>query len=158
MLKIFHNFCDLRFSSLVELYSDSFINDGQRSMAAEQEFYFYLKDAFFSDKNAFYAVWEEDGRYVSALRMEPYRDGLLLEALQSAPEMRNKGLATKLLMQTLNYVACMGVKPVYSHIDKANYASMRVHEKCGFRKISESARFIDGSFSQKAYTYLFENK
>jgi L-amino acid N-acyltransferase YncA len=45
-------------------------------------------------------------------------------------------------------------KPVYSHIERNNLASVRAHEKCGFKKITNFAVLLDGSVSQNADTYL----
>jgi len=75
------------------------------------------------------------GRYVSALRLEPYRDGLLLEALETAPEQRRKGFAAALIRAVQCFLE--GKTKLYSHVDKRNLSSLKVHEKCGFRIVSE---------------------
>lgn len=120
---------------------------------AEQEFYQYLREVFFQTPGAVYGIWEEDGRYVSALRLEPYRDGLLLEALETAPACRRRGYGEQLLRSIL--LEYSGVR-IYSHVHKKNLPSQKIHEKCGFRRISESAVYIDGSVNSKCSTYCRE--
>jgi len=88
-----------------------------------------------------------------AVRFEPYRDGLLLEALETAPDERNKGYAKQLLSDGLAYLRKRGSMTVYSHIHKKNKASVSVHTACGFRPISNCAVFIDGSVSGEYLTY-----
>ena len=116
---------------------------------AEQEFYSYLRQVFFKTDGAFYAVLEQDGQYVSALRMEPYRDGLLLEALETAPEQRRKGYAADLVRNVLEHA---GNTKIYSHVGKRNLASLRTHESCGFRIVSDFAVYADGSVNQRCFT------
>ena len=119
---------------------------------AEQEFYSYLRQVFFKTDGAFYAVLEQDGQYVSALRLEPYRDGLLLEALETAPDHRRKGYATVLVRDVLEHT---GNIKIYSHVGKRNFASLRTHESCGFRIVSDFAVYADGSVNQRCYTLCF---
>ena len=71
---------------------------------AEEEFYRYLSQVFFKTPGAICAVWEESGRYVSALRLEPYRDGLLLEALDSQTKLRRRGYAGGLIEAVQTYL------------------------------------------------------
>ena len=125
----------------------------QRVLLAEQDFYQYLQECFFAAPGAFYAVWVVDGRYVSALRMEPYQGGLLLEGLETAPEHRGKGYATMLLGAVLKNI--QGQK-IYSHVSKGNKASLRVHEKCAFYRILEHAVYADGSVLTSSCTLCTE--
>ena len=157
MLRIFHKLQDLRFSVLADVYYDCRL-EKEDLLAAEQDFYFYLKNSFFKDEKGFYAVWEDQGRYVAALRMEPYKNGLLLAGLQTLYGEERKGFATTLVQQTLSYLADSDINVVYSHVEKTNTASIRVHEKCGFSILCDSATFIDGSFSVNARTYLYNIK
>ena len=108
---------------------------------------------FFPTDGVVYAIWEAEGRYVSALRLEPYRDGLLLEALETAPDQRRKGYGRRLILSVLEQFP--GVK-IYSHVHKRNLPSLAIHEKCGFRRISEQAVYIDGSVNSRACTLCYE--
>jgi RimJ/RimL family protein N-acetyltransferase len=82
--------------------------------------------------------------------LEPYRDGLLLEALETAPECRRKGFAAELVRAAQGYAA--GTK-IYSHVNKGNLASLRTHEKCGFHRIADHAVYADGSVMQNHVTF-----
>lgn len=125
---------------------------------AEQIFYSYLRDVFFPDPQTCYAVWIEDGIYVSALRMEPYRDGLLIEALETAPEYRRRGYAAKLIAAVQDWLAQRGDIKLYSHVNRDNIPSLKTHCRCGFQKCADYAAYIDGSIDRKAYTFLYETK
>ena len=93
---------DISFSSLMTVYEEGnrenaaefwpHLEERERMIQAEQEFYQYLKQIFFPTENARYCILVEQGSYVSALRLEPYRDGLLLEALETAPDQRHADL------------------------------------------------------------------
>lgn len=160
MLIIAGKLKEISFSSLMAVYEE-----GNREKAAqewpdqppefalqmaEQDFYRYLRESFFTTSGAAYAFWEVNGKYVSALRLEPYRDGLLLEALETAPDERRKGYAEALLCAVLDRV---GDKKVYSHVHKQNVPSLRIHEKCGFLRIQEFAAYIDGSVNGRCCTF-----
>lgn len=162
MLKIFHNLAELSFSQLMAVYnegnrlngSDIYPNlpeDHQLRMA-ESDFYNYLNAVFFRQPDSFYAVWEEAGRYVCALRLEPYKDGFLLCALETDPCCRRMGYASKLLEAVLAYIARRGSGTVYSHVSKRNQASVEVHRKMGFQVILEYAVYSDGSVLQNSFT------
>ena len=152
MLVIAKSLGALNFGQLMEVYGQSNqengaefwpdLPEGQRALQAEQGFYQYLRECFFLTEGAFYAIWCADGKYVSALRLEPYQDGLLLEALETAPDHRRKGYATALIIAVMETV---GDRKVYSHVSKRNVASLKTHAKCGFHRILEHAVYADGS-------------
>ena len=160
MLHMARSMRELDFSALMAVYIEGNrenaaekypeLPEGQGLLQAEQDFYQYLREVFFRTPGGCYAIWQEDGRYVSALRLEPYKDGLLLEALETAPEQRRKGYAEMLLRTALP-----GQGKIYSHVHKRNIPSLRIHEKCGFRRISENAVYIDGSVNNLCLTLLF---
>ena len=160
MLYIARSLRELDFSRLMAVYAEGNAENaedlypemsaGERLLRAEQDFYQYLREGFFPVQNAYYALWVEDGEYVSALRIEPYKDGVLLEALETHPEKRRRGFAEKLVKAVL-----AGERKVYSHVGKRNVPSLRVHEKCGFQRISEQAVYIDGSVNGKCCTLCY---
>lgn len=167
MLFLAKNLKEIAFSALMDVYMESNLENSEefwpdlpestRLLRAEQEFYQYLRESFFPAEGAVYAIWQEDGRYVSALRLEPYRDGLLLEALETAPLQRRKGYAKKLLKAVQAYLSEQSAVKVYSHVGKKNTASLAVHEKCGFQRISEQAVYIDGSVNSYCCTMCWES-
>lgn len=160
MLRIVRSMKELEFARLMAVYAESnrengnefypYMPEGQRLLQAEQDFYQYLREGFFPVKDAYYALWVEAGEYVSALRIEPYKDGVLLEALETAPIHRSKGYAKKLIKAVLAME-----KKVYSHVGKGNAPSLKVHEACGFCRISEQAVYIDGSVNSKCCTLCY---
>lgn len=146
MLKIYNKFAQLDFSQLSAVYGYG------DAYELRNDLYDYLHDDFFRVKGAFYAAWEEQGDYVSVLRAEPYRDGYLIEALQTHPMHRCKGYAKQLLRSVLDSGCIPSGIPVYAHIHKKNQASFAVHKACGFLKILDHAVFIDGSVYQHSCT------
>jgi len=147
----------LHFGKLMEVYIERNLEKAAEAglLQAEQDFYQYLRDCFFPTPGAVYAVWMEDGEYVSALRLEPYKDGLLLAALETAPKHRRRGCACQLVNAVLSQLPG---QRIYSHINKRNEASLAVHKKCGFRKIADFAAYIDGSVSDAAVTLCYQKK
>ena len=162
MLRIITSFRELDFPKLMAVYEESNgkngieiwpnESEGLRLLLAEQDFRQYLREVFFATPGAVYGVWTVNGKYVSAMRLEPYRDGMLLEALETAPDSRGKGYAAALIQQMVsNYPG-----KIYSHIHNRNLQSIKVHLKCGFRRIAGHAAFLDGSVCNSSSTYLLE--
>lgn len=167
MLRIICSLSELHFGKLMYVYEESnqsnafeFYDGIDRNLAvlnSEQDFYQYLNEIFFSTPGAVYAVWEKGGRYVSALRLEPYQDGFLLEALETAPDYRRKGYASALIRAVCSQIGDCGCSKIYSHVSKDNEASLKTHLACGFRKILDYAVYIDGTIRNTSYTLCFTN-
>lgn len=166
MLRVAKKLNQLSFGALMEVYLDANRDQGavlapgepeaRQIQVAEERLYSYLHDDFFTHPGAFYCVWEESGKYVSALRLEPYRDGLLLEALETAPDQRGKGYAVRLIQAVQQYLSEQGSIRIYSHVDKKNEASLRTHRRCGFEAFLDYAAFIDGSVNRRSCTLRYE--
>ena len=160
MLLVVKQMRELDFAALMEVYEEGNRENGQelwpelpeglQLLNAEQAFHQYLRECFFVTPEAVYCIWQEKGRPVSALRLEPYRDGLLLEALETAPAHRRKGYAVALITAVLE---AFGEKKIYSHVGKRNTPSLRTHEKCGFHRIADHAVYADGSVMQNHVTF-----
>ena len=165
MLKLLEKMGQVNFGQLKSLYEEenrknipcvrSVEDLNIALMEEEQVFYLYLRDSFFQTDGALYAVWEEEGKYISALRLEPYKDGRLLEALETHPQYRRQGYAKKLVTAVLEKLMKEGPTVIYSHVRKNNSASLRLHLACGFQRILEQAVYIDGSVSDRACTMKF---
>lgn len=163
MLLLYHNLSQIKFSQLMAVYSESVRENGEdfypdlspneQLLRSEQDFYAYLQTGFFAQPGDLYCIWEENGSYVSALRLESYQDGLLLEALETHPEYRRRGFAECLIRAVLD---TLHPEKVYSHIGHQNVPSQAVHAACGFRKIADHARYVDGSVNNRCGTYLYE--
>lgn len=114
----------------------------------------YLRLDFFHAPGAQCCLWMVEGCCVSLLRLEPWKDGLLLTGLETLPNRRNCGYAAALLTAVAAYCREQGNARLYSHIDHRNAPSIRVHEKCGFRRISDTAKLLDGTVTARMGTYL----
>ena len=162
MLEIHTAMGKLNISWLSEVYSESiklqaenysYSSENARILESQQDFYWSLQ-AFYRQKGAFYGVWNPGDGYKAALRCEPYRDGLLLEGVETAPQSRRKGYAKDLMRAVIAYLRLSGCKKLYSHVHKGNEASLKLHECCGFTIISDHAVYIDGSADYKSYTFV----
>ena len=166
MLQIFHSMKELVFSQLMDVYEESNRLNGselypncssfEQLREAEQDFLNYLTSVFFRQENSFYAIWKENNKYVSALRVEPYADGILLCALETAPKERHKGFAYALLLSVIEKMAKQGSGTIYSHVSKANMASLNVHLKSGFAVLKDHAVYSDGSVVHNCYTLAYK--
>lgn len=158
----FNRLKDIEFSKLMSVYAQSNSDNCRYFYHAldyesalqetEQDFYEFLR-VFFSQDTAIYAIAEENGAYLSALRMERFKDGLIVQALETRPDQRGRGLASALLRDSAQYAGCLGFRALYSHVEKSNSASIRVHTKENFKVICDHAVYVDGSVSQGAYTF-----
>ena len=135
----------------VENYPD--MDECRQLLEAEQDFYLYL-NTFLREKDTYCAVWIEEGRYVSALRIEPYRDGVLIAGLETDPKCRKMGFAKLLLSAAIQYLDDRNITKVYSHIHKHNIASIKTHISCGFVRVLDYAVFLDGSVDHQTHTYI----
>lgn len=159
MLKVFQKMKNVPFSDLKAIYSQSLSESARQEyghrhdglLQAENDFYDYLRSVFFQTEGAMLCLWYVDDKPVSALRLEPYHDGMLLTGLETDPQNRGLGYASMLVAAAMDFV-CANTT-VYAHIDCANRSSIRVHKKCGFEKITNFSVFLDGSVSNKAHTY-----
>ncbi|MBQ8880855.1 MAG: GNAT family N-acetyltransferase [Oscillospiraceae bacterium] len=144
MLKLIFSMAELDAEQLLDVYKEHNWD--------EVDFLSYLREDFFCQPGAFYAIWSEDAIYKSAVRLESYRDGLLLHSLETAPADRRKGYGYQLLSYLSDYLRTTECKAVYSHIEKHNKASLALHMKCGFEIISDSATYLDGTVTQYSNT------
>lgn len=165
MVYFVHMLRDLRLSELSSVYSESlmlsasngypYLDSHEGYLNAQQDFYQYLREVFFCTDGAYYAIYEHDGAYVSALRVEPYRDGVLIAAVETAPEQRKRGFARKLIEEVLTYVRSRDISRIYAHVLKNNVPSLALHKTCGFSRIAENAAYIDGAVSDRACTFCY---
>lgn len=161
MVQRYTRFYDLPFEAMMQIYREGNQENGSllypgdspaRQLArAEEDFREYLTQVFFRQEQAQYYIFVSEGTPVSALRLEAYQDGLLIEALETMPQMRNKGFAKALLTQVSREHA--GEK-LYSHIRRRNLPSRKTHLACGFRKQLDYAVYIDGTVDGNTDTYL----
>ncbi len=163
MLLICKKLSQLNWSELMAVYAEGNRENGaefypdlpreQQIFRQEQDFYDYLRQDFFRCEEERYCIWEENGQYISALRLHPFEDGLLLEALETRPEFRQKGCAARLIQAV---IAELKIPKLYSHISRRNTASIATHCKCGFQKYLDYARYADGAVNTYHDTYRYE--
>lgn len=157
-LHLFYTFDALPFWEMMDIYIEGNVGNGEyffpekpkaeQLQLAIQKFRDYLAEDFFPQENAFCALWMEDGQYVSALRLKPGEDGLLLEALETRPDQRKQGCAFKLINAVLQEI---GSQTVYAHVSKRNAASLRTFQKCGFSILRDAN---DGAENHSIRTLL----
>lgn len=104
----------------------------------EADYLNYLKNDFFSAAGNLYVIFEADGIWLSALRLYRIKDRFYyLEALETYPEHRRKGYGAYLLDGLLNVLKAQGPFQSCDCVGKQNRVSLSVHEKCGFRIVSD---------------------
>ena len=160
MLKVCYRLNELDLTQLMAVYEEGNMENGKEFFPveapevqlrkAEETFEAYLREDFFHVNGAYYAIWQEEGSYRSALRMEPYQDGWLLEALETHPSNRRMGFATKLITAVLARMPAGSC--VYSHVGKRNTASLAAHRHCGFSEYLDYAKYVDGTVTQNSCT------
>ena len=146
MLKIVSSIAELNIDQYLAVYRQS-----NQDFKADEQMLTYLREDFFSIKGAVCALWVVNGRYVTALRLEPHKNGYLITALETAPQDRRKGYA-KSLLQAVMRKYCL---PIYSHVAKNNKPSLHLHLVCGFQVYADCATLLDGTVSQNYSTLLY---
>ena len=99
--------------------------------------------------------WKEKD-VVSALRTEPYQDGVLLFNLETSKDHRRQGYATKLVKAVIAEIRKYKSTPIYVHIEKQNISSLHLHENIGFEICAEYGKLIDGTVSHRYYTLVYK--
>ena len=165
MLMIITSMKQLNICQLLDVYREDIENNvysndfaftqNNRVIEAEQDFLDYMGD-FFKLDGAILCVWEQDGVYMAALRIEPYKDGYLIAGLETKPTERRKGYGKKLLRATMEYMRNISAKRIYSHIKNTNVPSFQLHKVCGFSVIQDCAVLLDGSVFTNYSTLCYE--
>ena len=143
------DFCDIDARKLMDVYyesnyenTDYFCPDEHDKEVAvrivEAGFIGFLKDEFFKLNKATCWVIEENGIWISALRTCEVQTGLYyLEALETRPDCRKRGYGSSLLSSVIETMKEGGSFRLCDCVNKKNVASLKTHEKCGFRIVSE---------------------
>jgi len=165
-MELIRKFSDLDFNCLMEVYSESnrdntrlvypHLAPEEALIQVHEDFYSYLRDDFFRVRGSVYCLHRANGMVVSAARMEPYRDGWLLNGLETHPHHRCRGYAEALIRAIQSQWAGKG--PIYSHVLKRNSPSRRLHLRCGFVAKSEHAIYLDGTVTTRAQTFVWESR
>ena len=163
MMLAIDRFNDINFDALTSIYSETIdqmptagYGRFENNIPAEQCFMEDMRH-FFRIPNAKLFLWVVDDTPAAALRCEPYRGGMLISYLETAPEKRNRGYAKALVASVIGYFAQNGIREIYSHVGKRNKSSLSVHKFCGFKIVSDYAKLLDGTVSQNYYSMLYES-
>lgn len=100
----------------------------------EQEEYHvdFLLNRFLPKEENTYYVLEENGQWVSALRLTRIDDFYYLEALETPEEQRRKGYGAKLIKEVIDLLKKQAPVIIRCNVKKDNAASLATHKKCGF--------------------------
>lgn len=165
MIEIVDSIHKIKYHEMMQVYESSILESASRQygnysrpegiLLAEQDLYSYIQDFLMHD-NGVYLILSDAGMYISALRLERFLDGFLIAGLETKPGSRNKGFARQLLEFAISLVEDNYHVPLYAHILKTNQTSISVHEKCGFSRILNISTLLDGSVSDRLYTYCYK--
>lgn len=122
----------------------------------EESFLDFLKTDFFERPNSTYCILEENGVWVSALRLSLVEDGqchrYYLEALETRPDSRRKGYASRLLEEVVAHLKSKGSFVLCDCVSKRNEPSLRTHLKCGFQIASnEGFDYLQNEANPRSY-------
>ncbi|MBE5906465.1 MAG: GNAT family N-acetyltransferase [Lachnospiraceae bacterium] len=125
----------------------------------EQKFHDYLKTDFFSKEGNIYYVLEEEGNWISAIRLFPVegkKNTFYAEALETAPEYRRKGYAKKMMNLLFGKLKEDGSFEITDTVNKKNEASLKLHLACGFEIFKDPAVCVlNGHVDERAYTMRY---
>lgn len=118
----------------------------------------FLRTFLQNEENKYY-VLENDGQWVSALRLTRISDFYYLEALETSAEYRKKGFATKIINEVILLLRKRGGVIIRSNVDKENVPSLATHRKCGFEIEEENGiNYLTGEQSEYLYGMLYIDK
>lgn len=164
MLRRLETFAQVDGRRLMDLYrednvenTDYFYPDVEDKVEAlarvERDFLHYLETDFFPKPGNMYWVLEENGVWVSALRLSETAPGdYYLEALSTHLDFRRQGCAVRLLEAVLAELKAKGPFRLRDCVGKKNVPSLGVHEKCGFRIAAQDGTdYLSGEVNERCY-------
>lgn len=166
----FYTLESLDFSKLMEVYRES--NEDNVSYfypeetdldkgrhLVEQKFYDYLKTGFYNKPGNRYYVLEDNGEWLSAIRLFPVEgkdNNFFAEALETMPSQRRKGYARKMMELLFEKLGSEGFFEITDTVNKSNEASLRFHLNCGFEIFKDPACCVlNGNVDEKAFTMRY---
>lgn len=93
---------------------------------------------------------------VSPTSQKPHYRGVVEVMVYVAEEHHHSGIGTTLLHKLIEDAPKQGIWCLYSSIFSSNVPSIRLHEKCGFRKIGYRERIAKDRFGNWTDTTLME--
>lgn len=164
MLLRFDRYADLAPRKLMDIYAESnlentdyfypeIIDKAKAVKQVEARFLEYLERDFFHTPGPSYWILEENGIWVSALRLNELKPGFYyLEALETRPDSRRNGYGSRLLTELIAALRQKGPFELHDCVGKRNEASLRTHLRCGFRIVSEDGfDYLSGEADSRHY-------
>ncbi len=158
---------DIDARKLMDIYAESnrenvdyFYPDMSDKRAAlalvEERFLGFLKTDFFVHPNSSYYILEEEGIWVSALRLSLVEDcqcrRYYMEAIETRPSFRLKGFASKLVYDVIQKLKAKGPFVLCDCVSKHNEQSLKTHLKCGFQIVSnEGFDYLQNEENPRCY-------
>lgn len=171
MLLIFESMNEEELKHLMGFYEDGNRINASRAfpncdeeealVKIEEGFTQWLREDFFPKEENTYYVLEENGQWVSALRLTKIEDFYYLEALHTPIIHRKKGYASKLMNAVIEHLKQQGSVHIRDNVRKGNIASMATHSKCGFDiEHEEAIDYLDGQTYSNCYglSYYWNGK
>lgn len=132
------------------------IEDLEEAIKAEGLYFVEFLKKFMSKTQSRYYVLEVNGQWVSALRLTKIDDFYYMEALETAPEQRRNGYASKLIKDVISLLKVCGKVVMRSNVNKTNMASLATHKKCGFAIERETAlNYLTGKTNEQCYGMIY---
>ncbi len=126
------------------------------AIAEEEQGFLEFVRKFLSEERNRYYILEENGEWVSALRLTHIEDFYYLEALETAEAHRKKGYAVRLLQEVIALLRTRGKVEIRCNVHKKNIPSLATHKKCGFIVAEEHGiNYISGTQSEYLYGMLY---
>ena len=121
----------------------------------EDNFLGYINE--FLDGRNRYMVLEYKGIWISALRLYWVKERFYyIQALETHPDHRKKGHASRLLSGVLDELKKQGPFTVCDCVNKRNTASLATHLKCGFVIADEAGYdYLQGTSDERHYGLRF---
>lgn len=76
-------------------------------------------------------------RPVEVRNRDIYADAGSIDALRVGTEHRNKGYATKLMNELINYAKKQNLGNIYLRVNKHNLGAIRLYDKLGFKVVRD---------------------
>jgi ribosomal protein S18 acetylase RimI-like enzyme len=132
---------EIDLQKLVTVYRESSLDNVNKAKMApdiakyNDKFKQFIRD-FLAKPGSYFAWLEADEKYICALRIartNEITNSYFLEALETLPEWRKQGCASTLIRGVIDRLAKNGKITIRCNIRKDNMASIRTHEKIGFK-------------------------
>ena len=107
-----------------------------------EEFLTWIREDFkkIDHSRKAYIMAEAFGRIVGFIRVwhSPHNSKWMNDGMVVLPEHRNQGVGHRLVVEALRLAKDMGAECVYLHTWKDNLPSIRIHEKAGFQRVTDT--------------------